>query len=311
MGHREIKRVALSFNWPLGKVWEGYLNPHDKECTACTACEGSGWSPRAKYLQNQWYGIVPFAPSDTGSEPLTIWTPAVRAFAERNVTRDMSFYEDYHNSTDKTILIDREAERLIEHWNGQWCHHLAQEDVDALVEKNRLYDFTKKFVKGIGWEPIEPAPVVTAKMVNEWSLNGFGHDSINCWVCVRNRCEREGVPVECTVCNGEGGIWSSPKAKEICENWEQQEPPTGEGYQLWETVSEGSPSSPVFANPAELARWCEQHATIFASEKLSYRQWLQFITGEEDLDVGSMMVASDGHFGSLASHKERERDALG
>lgn len=33
------------------------------------------------------------------------------------------------------------------------------------------------------------------------------------------------------------------------------EPPTGDGYQLWETVSEGSPVSPVFEDREGLAWW--------------------------------------------------------
>lgn len=33
--------------------------------------------------------------------------------------------------------------------------------------------------------------------------------------------------------------------------WEKTEPPTGEGWQLWETVSEGSPISPVFPTQDE------------------------------------------------------------
>lgn len=32
-------------------------------------------------------------------------------------------------------------------------------------------------------------------------------------------------------------------------------PPTGEGWQLWEDVTEGSPKSPVFATAEELAQW--------------------------------------------------------
>lgn len=30
---RELKRVPLDFDWPIGKVWEGYANP------ACKTCE--------------------------------------------------------------------------------------------------------------------------------------------------------------------------------------------------------------------------------------------------------------------------------
>ena len=43
------------------------------------------------------------------------------------------------------------------------------------------------------------------------------------------------------------------------KGWQPQEPPVGPGYQLWETTSEGSPMSPVFATLAELAAWFGQH----------------------------------------------------
>lgn len=36
---------------------------------------------------------------------------------------------------------------------------------------------------------------------------------------------------------------------------EMMEPPVGEGYQLWETTSEGSPISPVFTTLEELCDW--------------------------------------------------------
>ena len=32
---REIKRVPLDFDWPLNKTWEGFLNPHYKQCRWC------------------------------------------------------------------------------------------------------------------------------------------------------------------------------------------------------------------------------------------------------------------------------------
>jgi len=56
------------------------------------------------------------------------------------------------------------------------------------------------------------------------------------------------------------------------------EPPTGEGFQLWETTSEGSPVSPVFASAEELADWCTVHATTFASCKATKEQWLKMFS---------------------------------
>lgn len=55
------------------------------------------------------------------------------------------------------------------------------------------------------------------------------------------------------------------------------EPPIGEGYQLWETTSEGSPSSPVFKTLDELCEWCEINATTFANFKATKEQWKEML----------------------------------
>ena len=43
---REVKRVALDFDWPLDKRWKGYLNPHYKECPHCHEGTGSTYDSR-------------------------------------------------------------------------------------------------------------------------------------------------------------------------------------------------------------------------------------------------------------------------
>ena len=64
-----------------------------------------------------------------------------------------------------------------------------------------------------------------------------------------------------------------------CPQWEI-EPPSGEGYQLWETTSEGSPMSPVFKTPEELAQWLfDNKASSFGHNTASYEHWLNFIKG--------------------------------
>jgi hypothetical protein len=47
----------------------------------------------------------------------------------------------------------------------------------------------------------------------------------------------------CPVCKGEA---IDPAVKEAYDNWKETPVPEGPGYQLWETISEGSPISPVF-----------------------------------------------------------------
>lgn len=266
---REVKRVPLDFNWPLNEVWEGYLHPENLHERKCEACEGTGYSPHAKIFYDQWYGHVPFVPS----EPLTHLTPEVREFATRNVEGNPDFYGTGEGA------IDREARRLVRFWNGLWSHHLNQEDVDALIEAERLMDFTHTYTKE-GWKPRNPMPVVTAAQVNSWAIGGFGHDSINCWIAVKAKCRRVGVPVNCSVCDGHGEIERWPGQRAAAEAWKPTQPPKGDAYQLWESVSEGSPVSPPFASEEDLALWLAGNYTGSVIGDRSVDEWLSIIRDE-------------------------------
>lgn len=61
---------------------------------------------------------------------------------------------------------------------------------------------------------------------------------------------------------------------------EKVEVPLGEGYQLWETTSEGSPVSPVFKTLEELCEWCEDNVTTFADFKASKEEWLKMLSDD-------------------------------
>jgi hypothetical protein len=70
--------------------------------------------------------------------------------------------------------------------------------------------------------------------------------------------------------------WPMNKTWEGYEAEEQYDPPEGDGYQLWETVSEGSAITPVFATKDELADWL-----VFNGDpvhgKLTKQIWLNMI----------------------------------
>lgn len=249
---RKVRRVPLDFDWPLHKVWDGFLMPDRLDGQKCPDCK-NGYSPQAQNLHDLWYGYLPFDPESTGSTPLRHDTPAVRAFAERNIGNAPDFY-----GTGERAIV-REAQRLADLWNGQWSHHISQEDVNALVAGGRLYDFTHTCTRD-GWQKIEPPVTPTATQVNEWSLSGFGHDSINAMIAVRARCEREGINETCPTCHGHASIEAYPGQRAEAEAWESTDPPEGEGWQLWETVSEGSPISPVFPSADALAAWMSDPA---------------------------------------------------
>lgn len=245
---RQLRRVALDFKWPLHEVWSGFLNPHYHLYSTCRACGGSGSSAAAKRYEAEWYGTASFDPASTGSAPFETTNPAVVAQAERTV------------KSGNVVLISAESRRLVDHYNSSWSHHLSQEDVDALVAGKRLHGYDHR---------------PTAAEVNLWSLNWLGHDALNMWTCVEARCARNGESHLCPSCNGEGGGYSSPEARRIYESWEPTEPPVGDGWQLWETVSEGSPISPVCATAEELARWLAEHD----GDGHSYDSWMKFIQG--------------------------------
>lgn len=256
---RQIRRVPLDFDHPLNEVWPGFLMPDSLGEEKCDRCDDTGYSDFARHMHARWYGHVPFDPAETGSTPYTSETPAVRAFAKRNVEGSPAFYQDWMGLTGSSA-ITREAQRLADLFNGQWSHHLHQDDVDALIAADRLWDFTRRWTKSTGWERIEPAPVVTAEQVNTWSISGFGHDSANCWIVVRAACERAGERETCAECDGHGSHEKYPGQRAEAEAWTATEPPTGDGWQLWETVSEGSPISPVFATAEGLAGWMSDPA---------------------------------------------------
>lgn len=283
---RELKRVPMDFAWPIGKVWGGYVNPFYDQSVPCPACEGSGYSPEAKLFHNQWYGQS-FDPLIYGATPLSPESPVLRAFAERQCERSPEYYGTGEHA------VQREMRRLHEHFRNQWSHHLIQADVDALIAAGRLKDFThvprtdeqREIVKskvaagGNSWLPESNGYQPTAEEVNTWSLFGFGHDAINAGVCIEARCIRESIPLTCDKCSSDedSRLWPSPEVQEAYKTWTETEPPDGEGFQLWETTSEGSPQSPVFETIEELCAWCADNATTFGSHKESAEKWRKML----------------------------------
>lgn len=54
---REIKRVPVDFDWPIGERWGGYLNPHYTHQFTCPSCDGYGYNPETKKIFDDWYGL--------------------------------------------------------------------------------------------------------------------------------------------------------------------------------------------------------------------------------------------------------------
>lgn len=185
-----------------------------------------------------------------------------------------------------------------------WYDKITQDEVQALVDENRLMDFTHTCKRGEGWKRREDGYIPTAEEVNAYQHHGGmgGHDAINRHILIEARAKRLGVFGKCPICKGEGTLPHPDEAiKKLHEEWREYDPPAGAGYQLWETCSEGSPISPVFVTAEELADWCAENATIFGPEKTSRENWLKMFADEDALDAGSMLIGSQEYFGAVAN----------
>lgn len=68
-----------------------------------------------------------------------------------------------------------------------------------------------------------------------------------------------------------------PNPDEYMPDWTPEE---ATHFQMYENTSEGTPISPVFATPEEVARWCADNgASAFADMTASYEQWLAVARG--------------------------------
>jgi hypothetical protein len=265
---REVHRVPLDFNWPMHKKWEGYVNPYYDKMMPCAACGGTGYNKVGKFLSDSWYRHMAqeMFGAFFGDNILSAWSrPQLeRAGWSSSVCDNIEMAQRFEFTT-------------LTHWSDK----LVQEEIDTLVEEGRLHDLTSTWSAEDGWQRKEDIPNPTPDEVAVWGSRGFGHDAINQHICVEARAKRFGITdLTCKECNGSGEYWSNPEDKVAAEAWERSDPPEGEGWQMWETTSEGSPVSPVFAAPEELARWlADTEASTFGSMTADYETWLKMIKG--------------------------------
>lgn len=119
---------------------------------------------------------------------------------------------------------------------------------------------------------------LTAGLAGRPPTEMLGHDACDQWRATAKIKEAAGVPEDWGTCKTCKGHDIDPDYFEKYENWEPTEPPSGEGWQMWETTSEGSPISPVFGTPEELARWlADTGASAFGNLTSTYDQWLKMI----------------------------------
>jgi hypothetical protein len=200
---REIKRVPVDFDWPIDKVWEGYVRPDALVGKPCPDCQGgqtyAGW-----WLQHLCQRLEMLAGDVREQErgrPMHPWLA-----------------NDPYPPTDSTNLF-MAATRVLR----------PSRDMLDLIG-------------GLTGTPVDEVGGLFAR----------GGHSIFSAIVKAAGLEHWGG---CETCECEGTLEAYPGQRAEADAWERTEPPTGEGWQMWETVSEGSPVSPVFATAEGLAQW--------------------------------------------------------
>ena len=206
---REVKRVPLDFTWPLGEVWEGFLMPDRLRETNCEACI-----------------------HDRPPTILDHMFPAERSGSGVTAARE---------------------------WIGHFAHMILMLAEEVPEYKNPTSDSARTgrlhpWLQSMEYRPHVPPSADIRELTGGLAgraPRGWGHDAIDRWHATDAIIKAAGLDPKtwgiCPACQGHGSTEAYEGQRAEAEAWKPSEPPMGEGWQLWETVSEGSPVSPVFA----------------------------------------------------------------
>lgn len=211
-------------------------------------------------------------------------------------------YNSIECSSCKGHGYNKETQQIADDWydlnrtGARWCDKLTDVEVLALAKSARIRDLLPNIyfdkernqwytmsIPSKDRTDCEMPEMPSAELVNQhYGRGGFGgHDGINRMICVEARAKSLGVYGVCEYCDGEGVIWQSEEIKKLHEEWESFEPPTGEGFQLWNTTTEGHPMTPVFATLDELCQYCEhKQVSVFGSDTATKERWKEMLNDE-------------------------------
>lgn len=206
-----LRRVPLDFNWPLNKVWEGFVNPHDKKCPEAA----KGRCYRGMTNAGEWLLAVAHLLALIAEEAEQ-GRPEIRAhFTKGRIYPSLG----------------------LQRWVGA---PRMESNPSTLVPLDD--EMATLVIRLAGTASITDVPPgLLATLIRDRLLKAAGYKCKDNWG-------------RCPVCRGDG-LDPDPAIKKAYHSWRPKGPPRGRGYQLWETVSEGSPVSPVFATKDQFVRY--------------------------------------------------------
>jgi hypothetical protein len=309
---REIRRVALEFGWPLGTRWKGFVNPHYEGCPVCK--DSGGYSDTYLLLDGFTRHLLiaaeasakrpdDYVPIRDGGRSMGFLRFGGIAPPEEQPRQwpwdtdpvDVMATIAGEKPREHDAWVIRRLARLNKH-PGMWSPQMARYDWSVDEEGNRV----RKVVLNPEGGMYYPHPY----LVEDYGISDVGttfHEFVRKlggkpgmlgwdggWDIRSAVLKAHGyeMPTDhalpddllCPFCKGSG---VHPDASGDYENWEPYDPPKGEGYQLWNTTTEGHPMSPVFDTPEKLATWLVKNkiSTFGVGNTMSYDQWMRFIEG--------------------------------
>ena len=160
------------------------------------------WGPHEDYMMGKRGGW---------SDPIFEDSWSVFSLGLDDLNEVVNFYFEVDRDSEQCAScggsgLNRETKKISDDWydfdgtGRRWCDKITQDEVQALLDNHRLWDFKGK--------------TPTADEVNAWSRRprSLGHDGINQWICVKTRANRLGVYGKCPECGGHGSIFTAPAA---------------------------------------------------------------------------------------------------
>lgn len=250
----------MDFDWPLHKRWNGFINPHYHRCPADgTTCFG-GQTGAAQWLDS-FARLLMMAGEDS---QFTDDPQAQARFAGAKMVWPHPYLQEMPNRPTHSQKLER--------WSSEAVLAPKRPDyIDGHISSDGKLFAT--FRTPISTDMQE---LTTGLSGRKPGIRGLGSGA---GAVVRKIRDAAGVRADwgnCPVCKGTG---MDPASEDACRAWRKTEPPTGDGFQLWETCTSGSPASPVFASLDDLCEWCVDGATTFGSAHATADEWREMLDG--------------------------------
>lgn len=271
---REIRRVPLDFDWPLNKVWKGFINPHRKPCPEDQKTCFNGITAGAQWLEAVCRFMCTLADDARRSDeprstyPVAVPHPYMVGFPTA---------PHYETPADKAAEFDKLEGR--ERTMAYYRYH------ESIPPHERILRPSKDFLDMMNGIMGKDAPTSSR------SWDGYLTKSYAVYFKILEAANLNKDWGTCPVCKGK---CIDPAVQEAYEAWKPEGPPEGPGYQIWETVSEGSPITKVFATKGEIVKHLVANGySTEAAESFSDVGWapsMVFVGGKAYDDIESCAV---------------------